>query len=156
MARYQRPLQERFDYDKPHSNFFAEYIEIKLFEADTAITLTDTFAETVTPPARGDLWPPLTPVVKDGTSGKWRVWKDADTVVEGFLMGPEGLSDHYHARAQMHVGLDSNQRVILKGKIHFPDVLVPPGMTSGLLEAACANTTRERGIIVTGTTLDWH
>jgi hypothetical protein len=156
MARYIRPMISRTSYDKPHQNFFAEYIAIKLFEADTAITLTDTFAETVTPPARGDLWMPLTPVVKDGTSGKWRVWKDTDTTVEGFLLGPEGLSDDYHGRPQFFASLDVGHRVMLKGTIDMEAIPQPPGTTLNLLKAACANTTRERGIIVIGTEIDWH
>ena len=155
MAVYKRPMLTRTEYTDPHVNFTAKHVEIKTFGPDAAITDTDTFVESLTPPSRGDLWLPLTPVVKDGTTGKWRVFEDTDTVVEGFLLGPEGMSDKYHARARMDLTLDTQQRVMLLGEVAYAGIPIPPGVTGSLLEAACANTTRERGIIVTGTT-DWH
>lgn len=149
MVRYQRPLIEETSWDDPHRNYTSADGGIIMVDcaADTAITVTDTFVESVTAPVVGDIWPELTPMYFDsGVPKTWKVWT-AGEAVEGFLVS-DGLSSKFFGRPQLDVALETSQRLLIAGEVDAQSVYVPEGETRAALDTAMASTTRERQFII--------
>lgn len=84
------------------------------------------------------------PVVKDGTSGFWRSWVDADAIPHGFV---------YPSPAKMSATGETIHSTLVHGTIHASDVVLPAGQTLATLQAALKNIElRKLGFDVQGLT----
>jgi len=85
----------------------------------------------------------LTPLVE--ASGEWSVWQDADAnTIQGFLINePDGL---LLSATEEVLG-----NVMLAGRIHAADVVLPAGQTQNTLDTALRHVSlRNLGIFVQG------
>lgn len=151
MAIKPRELYQRFDREG-FKKYYAERVRMHVFAADPAITVTNALVEEQTLPARGDIWPWLTPVRFDDTVEQWRVWSQG-FAIEGFLLGADNMSRELYAnrrtgRLQLCEDAEVMGAVLIRGAVSAEDVFLPPGESQAVMEDALRNTLREDGIDV--------
>jgi hypothetical protein len=149
MARRLDKMMHTEKYDFPRKNYQSDHVMVSSVMPDASITLVDTTVEGALAIGEiGDLHEELTPMVVDVSGTGWRVWGFADAAVEGFMLSHDGLSGRLYGRAQLDKTLHTQQQIMTKGQVNFPDLVVPAGSTATQLANACATTLRERGITV--------
>ena len=83
---------------------------------------------------------PLTPMVYAATG--WTVWQDADAnTLHGFMWPDQHVA---------HATDESIANILIRGKIHYDDVVLPASQTQATLDTALQTTCRDLGIDVQG------
>jgi hypothetical protein len=128
MAYADRELYSSGDYD-PNKRIGPKAVGVKTFAADAAATEL----------AVG------TPVAFDSANFNWVAWSASGTgdvdEIKGFV---------YPNAIQLDASDEVQGQVMLQGRIHFDDIVLPTGETSTDLRQACRTDCLERGLIVTG------
>lgn len=88
----------------------------------------------------------LTPVMFNTATDEWEVWAaDPATGTEGAIAGLVWPNE---------IVLDSDEEVLgnvmLSGRVHFDDIVLPDGESEDDLKEACRTDLRIRGILVQG------